>query len=155
MAGALAHEAHGELRASEVALQGGVDGDVNDPHRQRDARPSRGAAGPAVPAFGQVGEQARHRSGAPVCSASIPATSQRGGQGGTRLPDHPRQPPGHLERARRSGRARVGERSNQPGEDLSRDPYMSGLKCSVIEPPNTSAATCASVVQPACESRQA
>ena len=32
------------------------------------------------------------------------------------------------------------------------EPYMSGLKFSVIEPPKTWAATCASAVQPACES---
>jgi len=32
------------------------------------------------------------------------------------------------------------------------EPYMSGLKFSVIEPPKTSAATWASAVQPACES---
>ena len=35
------------------------------------------------------------------------------------------------------------------------DPYMTGWKCVVSESPKTSGVTCASVVQPEWESRQA
>jgi hypothetical protein len=92
-------------------------------------------------------------AGAPVCSASIPATSQLAAIAGR---DNrtirgrrcaictARAGPG----APGSGRARI-----RPASAARPGPYISGLRCSVIEPPNTSAARCASVVQPAWDSR--
>ena len=92
-------------------------------------------------------------AGVPVCSASISATSQLAATAGrdNRTIRGKRcaicsaragpEPSG-------SGRARI-----RPAIAARLDPYISGLKCSVIEPPNTSAARCASVVQPAWDSR--
>ena len=93
--------------------------------------------------------------GAPVCSASIPATSQEA------VSD------GRVSRAIRGNRRAVwaaraspvtsssGSERSSPMKTSRTEPYMSGLKFSVIEPPKTSAATCASAVQPACESSDA
>ena len=59
MARALANQTHDALLAPEQALEGGVDGEMDDPHRQRDLltlRPPEGSM--AVPALDQVREQA-------------------------------------------------------------------------------------------------
>jgi hypothetical protein len=57
----------------------------------------------------------------------------------------------------RTGAALSGSgRERRSPKNISRsDPYMTGLKWAVKESPKISAVTCASVVQPAWESRQA
>ncbi len=92
-------------------------------------------------------------AGAPVCSASIPATSQLAAIAGRAYPTiRGRRSAICIARAGPeepgSGRARI-----RPVITLRLDPYISGLRCSVKEPPNTSPVRCASVVQPACDSR--
>ena len=100
-------------------------------------------------------EQTLNRMGAPTRSASIPATSQAALEGGALLLNHPRESARGLKRAEVRRASRIRQRSEQAHQNLPPDPYMTGLNVIVSEPPKTSAATWASVVQPAWESRQA
>ena len=59
---ALADEAHDALLAAEHPLEGGIDGEMDDPHRHRDLLTLRSAERSlAVPALEEVGEEALHR----------------------------------------------------------------------------------------------
>ena len=121
--GALAHEARGVLRAAEKTLEGGVCRDVDDPHRHGDL-PALGPAqrALAVPALGEVGEQTRHGRGSADPIRQHPRDLAGRAQGGTRFASHPRKPAGGLKRANERRAARIGQRAEQPREDLSRRP---------------------------------
>ena len=157
MPGALADEPHDALVAAEHALEGGITGEVHDPHRQRDllalrvgraarARPSAragGRVGPAPPVTAPARRRAYPppRTPPPGAYAARAPFAEAGGRPAARAPARAVSGSGS---ARRSP-----VRTSRP------DPYTSGCRWVVSEPPKTCGVTCASVVQPECESRQA
>ena len=145
-AGALADEPRRVRRAAQHALEGGVGGDVHDPHRQRDLLALRAPERPlAVPALREVGEQSRHRRGRPrrrrasppprrpprpPAAASGPSAAARARPGRpgpaphVRLRQRPQQPEEHL--TARSVHDGVEMRRQRAAEDLRRDVRVGG-----------------------------
>ena len=129
---ALADEAHGVLHSTQQTLEGGVNGDVDDPHRQRDLLPLRAAErSPAVPALGEIGEEACHRRGKRRSRrpASLPPrTSPSGADAALGPSSAARARPGRRARAptyrARAARGEAPTRTSRP------DPYMTGVKMS-------------------------
>ena len=103
------------------------------------ARPSRGRSGPC-PSQRSVRWASRPGTdgGAPTPPASIPATSHGGADLPALLAGHPRQPAGDLGGAHRRGTLGLRQRPQQPSRTSRPDPYMTGLKCVVSEPPKIS-----------------
>ena len=117
---ALARKPHDAVVAPDHALERGVHREMHDPHRQRDRlalRPAERAV--AVPAVGEVGEQAAHGGREPQALGEHARHLARGGEVRTLFPRHPRHPAGELQRARRRRAPGVGERAHEPGEDLA------------------------------------
>ena len=136
---AVSDEAHDAFLASEQALEGGIDGEMDDPHRQRDPIAFRAAQrAVAVPALEPVREEAFHRPERPNPSASIPATSHvavrcgrisRAILGSRRATWPARTSP----RLSGSGSARMSPvRTSRP------DPYLTGWKWAESESPKIS-----------------
>jgi hypothetical protein len=125
----LADEAHGMLLAPEQALEGGVDGDVDDPHRQRDLFALRAAKRAlAIPALGEVGEEAVHGRGKADPLGQHLRDLAHGGEVRTLLPGQPRQPARDLEGANGDCTTRLGQRAEEPAEDLASRPVEDGVE---------------------------
>jgi hypothetical protein len=120
MARVLAHDARGVLLASQHLLEGGVRGNVDDPHRQRDLLPFCGADRVLpVPARHEVGEQTPHRRGkADPVGQHLPHLAH-GGELRACYPRHPRQPARRLSRASERRTVRIGQRAEEPHEHLA------------------------------------
>jgi hypothetical protein len=120
---AVPNEAHDPLLVSEQALEGGIDGEMDDPHRQRDLltlrTPERSMA---VPALDEVREQASHRPRKPQPVGQHRRHLAGGGEVRTRLPHHPRKPPRNLNRAHRPRALGVGKRADEPSQDFASRP---------------------------------
>ncbi len=76
----------------------------------------------AVPTLGQVGEEARHgrRSADSICQH--PRDLAGRAQGGTCFPGHPGEPASGMKSANERPASWIGQRPEQPREDLSRRP---------------------------------
>jgi hypothetical protein len=96
---------------------------VHDPHRQRDLLAFRAAKWAlAVPALGQVGEEALHRRRkANPLGEHLRHLTHRG-EVRTLQPGQPRQPASDLKGANGACRGRLGQRVEEPGEDLASGP---------------------------------
>jgi hypothetical protein len=123
---ALADEAHDALLASQQALEGGIHGEMDDPHRQRDLLTLRmSERSLAVPAFVQLGEEASHRRGKPQPVGEHPCHLAHGGEVRAHLPRDFRKRAGNLNRAHRPRALGVGKRADEPGQHFASRPTHS------------------------------
>ncbi len=106
---------HDVFLASEQALEGGVHGEMDDPHGQRDSIAFRAAErAVAVPALIPMVEEASHRTWETQPGGKHPSHLARGCEVWAHLSRHPRQAAGDLARAHEPPALRIGKRAQEP-----------------------------------------
>jgi hypothetical protein len=128
---ALADNARSVLGAPQHALEGGVHGDVDDPHRQWDLLTlSAAERSPAVPALHEVGEETLHRRRKADPAGQHPCYLAHRGEVRTLLSGQLRQPARDLEGAQGHRPIGLGQRAEKPGEDLAPRPVHDRVETS-------------------------
>lgn len=117
------HDADDVRGVPEQTLEGGVDRDRDDPHRQRDRialrTPQRSMA---VPRLEQVRQQRRHRVGtAHALTEQLRHLAPRR-EVRARAPRHAREPTDNLDRSPRPAALLRGQCAHEPAQDLAARP---------------------------------